>query len=63
MASIVAYTSWFFADGLGHVDSLVVQSNDAPPNVGTTLFTDLSMPILVMILLWLSCEEGTRLKS
>ena len=63
VASIVAYASWFFADGLGHVYSLVVQSNDAPSNVGTILFTDLLMPILVVILLWLSREERTRLKS
>ena len=63
VASIVAYASWFFAVGLGHVYSLVVQSNDAPSNVGTILFTDLLMPILVVILLWLSREERTRLKS
>ena len=63
MASIVAYASWFFADGLGYVYSLVGQSNDAPSNVGTILFTDLLMPILVVILLWLSREERIRLKS
>ncbi len=61
--SIVAYASWFFADGLGHVFSLVFQSNDVPSNIGTILFKDLLMPILVMILLWLSREERTRLKS
>ena len=63
LASIVAYASWLFADGLGHVYWLVVQSNDAPFNVGTILFTDLLMPILVVILLWLSREERSRLKS
>ena len=63
VASIVAYASCFFADGLGLVYSLVVQSNDAHSNVGTILFTDLVMPILVVILLWLSREERTRLKS
>nr|WP_236070293.1 DUF6790 family protein [Prochlorococcus marinus] len=62
VASIVAYASWFFVDGLGHVYLRVVQSNDAPSNVGTILFTDLLMPILVVILLWLSREERTRLK-
>ena len=62
-ASIVVYARWCFADGLGHVYWLVVQSNDAPFNVGTILFTDLLMPILVVILLWPSREERTRLKS
>ncbi|CAE20652.1 hypothetical [Prochlorococcus marinus str. MIT 9313] len=62
VASIVAYASWLVVDWLGHVSSLVVQSNDAPSNVGTILFTDLLMPILVVILLWLSREEQTRLK-
>ncbi|WP_205909574.1 MULTISPECIES: DUF6790 family protein [Prochlorococcus] len=62
VASIVAYASWLLVDGLAHVYSLVVQSNDAPSNVGTLLFTDLLMPILMVILLWLTREERTRLK-
>ncbi len=63
VASMVAYVSWFFADGLGHIYSLVVQSNHAPSNAGTVMYTDLLTPILVMILLWLSRQERYRLKS
>lgn len=63
LATMVAYGSWFFADGVGHVVSLLRDNNWAPSNVGTVLFTDLLGPILVAGLLWLSREERTRISS
>ena len=63
LATMVAYGSWFFADGVGHVVSLLRDNNWAPSNVGTVLFTDLLGPILAAVLLWLSRRERTRLKG
>lgn len=63
LAAMVAYGSWFFADGVGHAVSLLTTGNRAPSNVGTILYTDLLTPILVAVLLWLSRAERTRLKG
>ena len=54
LAAMVAYISWFFADGLGHVVALLSQDNTAPGNAGTILFTDLLMPVVVVVLLRIS---------
>ena len=54
LAAMVAYISWFFADGLGHVVARLSQDNTAPGNAGTILFTDLLMPVVVVLLLKLS---------
>lgn len=62
LASMVAYGSWFFADGLGHVVSLVLNSDRAPANAGTVLYTDLLTPLLVVVLLQLSARERWRLR-
>ena len=61
LASMVAFASWYFADGIGHVVSLVVDQNNAPSNAGTVLYTDLLTPVLVVILLWISRGERRRL--
>ncbi|MBC1262275.1 hypothetical protein FQK07_13605 [Synechococcus sp. BSF8S] len=58
LASMVAYGSWFFADGLGHVVSLVLNSDHAPANAGTVLYTDLLTPLLVVVLLQLSAGSA-----
>ncbi|KZR88963.1 hypothetical protein MITS9508_01786 [Synechococcus sp. MIT S9508] len=61
LASMVAFASWFFADGIGHVASLVVDQNNAPSNAGSVLYTDLLTPLLVLLLLWISRGERRRL--
>ena len=62
LAAMVAYGSWFFADGVGHVVSLLVDNNNAPFNAGSILYTDLLTPLLVVLLLWLSRAERYRLR-
>ena len=59
---MVAYGSWFFADGVGHVVSLLVDNNNAPFNAGSILYTDLLTPLLVVLLLSLSRAERYRLR-
>ena len=59
---MVAYSSWFFADGVGHVVSLLVDNNDAPFNAGSILSIDLLTPLFVVLLLWLSRAERYRLR-
>ena len=61
LASMVAYGSWLFADGVGHVVSLVVDQNKAASNAGAVLYTDLLTPLLVLLLLWMSRDERRRL--
>ena len=59
---MVAYGSWFFADGVSHVVSLLVDNNNAQFNAGSILYTDLLTPLLVVLLLWLSRAERYRLR-
>ena len=61
LAAMVAFSSWYFADGVGHVVSLVVDNNQAPSNAGSVLYTDLLTPVVVVVLLWLSRHERRRL--
>ena len=58
---MVAFASWFFADGIGHVASFVVDENNAPFNAGSVLYSDLLTPLLVFLLLWISRAERRRL--
>ena len=62
LAAMVAYMSWFFADGIGHIVSLVQDSNMAPSNSGSILYTDLLTPVLVLVLLLISRKEKCRLQ-
>lgn len=61
VAAMVAFSSWYFADGIGHVVSLVINNNKAPSNAGSVLYTDLLTPLLVVVMLWLSRHERRRL--
>lgn len=63
LAAMVAYGSWFFADGVGHVVSLLGSGDRAPSNAGTILYTDLLVPLFSSVLLWLSRHERTRLSG
>ena len=63
VASMVAYGSWIFADGVGHVVSLLQSGNTAVYNTGTILFTDLLMPLLAGLLVWWSREERREFKG
>jgi hypothetical protein len=62
LAAMVGYCSWFFADGVGHVVSLLVSNDVAPSNAGSVLYTDLFTPFLVVLLLWLSRKQRCRLR-
>jgi len=61
LASMVAFSSWYFADGVGHVVSRVVAENKAPSNAGSVPYTDLLTPVVVLCLLWVSRSERRRL--
>ena len=62
LAAMCAYSIWFFADGVGHVVSVVSNHDLAPSNAGVILYTDLLTPLLVVILLWISRHERHRLR-
>lgn len=52
LACLVGFTVWFGCDGLGHVYSLVAQGDRAPYNAGSTLYTDLLLPLMGWVLYW-----------
>ena len=57
LAAMCAYSSWFFADGVGHVFSIVTANDVAQANAGIVLYTDLLTPVLVIFFVWLSRQE------
>ena len=63
LAAMVAYCSCFFADGGIHLVSLVVDANNALSNVGSVLYTNLLVPELVVLLLWISRRQCSRMQG
>ena len=63
LAAMVANCSWFFADGVRHLVPLVVDANNALSNVGSVLYTNLLVPELVVLLLWISRRQCSRMQG
>lgn len=51
LATGIGFAIWFFGDGIGHIYQLYTQHNLAAYNSGSTLYTDLLLPLMVIGLL------------
>lgn len=51
MATILGFSIWILSDGVTHIIDLIKNKNDAPGNIGVPLWTDIIVPILLLILL------------
>lgn len=63
LATGIGFSVWFFGDGIGHIYQAVTAGNFAPYNVGTVLYTDLILPILTLVLLFLARPHGSVIKK
>lgn len=52
LATIVGLSIWLLGDAIGHIVDMIVNHNYAPGNVGVPLFTDVIVPIVLLVLLW-----------
>ncbi len=54
LASVIALTCWLWGAAIGHIREIVIVHNFAPGNAGSWLWTDLLVPLSLIILLFLS---------
>lgn len=54
LATGLGFAIWFFGDGIVHVSELIQRQNMAPFNSGSVLYTDLALPIICLILLYIA---------
>lgn len=50
-ATILGFSIWIFADGIHHIVEMVAENNYEPGNIGVNLFTDLIVPVVLMVAL------------
>lgn len=50
-ATILGFSIWIFADGIHHIADIVWNHNYSEGSLGISLYTDLIIPIVLMILL------------
>ena len=50
-ATIFAFAVWFLGDAAGHVYQLIAKHDHAAYNAGTTLYSDIYLPVIGIILL------------
>lgn len=51
IATILGISIWYLADAYGHIRDMLVNHNYAPGNAGAPLYTDICLPIFLIILM------------
>lgn len=51
MATILGFSIWIFADGITHIYDAFANNNFAEGNIGGVLITDITIPVILVILL------------
>ena len=55
-ATIIGFSIWIISDGLQHLYKALNEQNLSSGNIGVPLWTDLIVPIILLILLKLYCK-------
>ncbi len=50
LATILGISIWLLGDGIGHIADMILHHNYSPGNVGVPLYTDIIVPIALLIL-------------
>ncbi|MFC3227306.1 DUF6790 family protein [Marinibaculum pumilum] len=58
VAAVVAVTCFLWGAAGGHVYQMVAHDNYAPGNAGVVFFTDIGVPLIGLVLLWLLYRTG-----
>lgn len=62
LAAAIAAIVWYWGDAIGHIRQMIVAKNFAPGNAGSWFWTDVLVPILLIVCLaivWRQNKEGT----
>ena len=63
LAAAIAGTVWYWGDAVGHVRQMVVANNYAPGNAGPWFWTDVIVPLLLVVLLFVVWQQEKRAAS
>ncbi len=50
LATILGLSIWLLGDAIGHIADLIYNHNDTPGNIGVPLYTDIIVPVILLIL-------------
>jgi hypothetical protein len=53
IATILGFSIWILGDGVHHFTKWLLAGNNTPGNIGVPLYTDIVIPILLLVLLYL----------
>jgi hypothetical protein len=56
-ATCLGFSIWIFSDGIAHLSDMVRHGNYAPGNIGIPLYTDILVPVVLVVLLVLHLRE------
>lgn len=56
MATIIGFSIWIISDGIHHLYKAIAEKNLSPGNIGVPLWTDIIVPIVLLVLLRLYCK-------
>jgi hypothetical protein len=56
-ATIIGFSVWILSDGIHHLYIAAMENNLSPGNIGVPLWTDILVPIILLILLILYCKN------
>jgi hypothetical protein len=60
LATVIGNAVWQLGDAIGHIQQIIVADNWAPNNAGTTLYTDIAIPIVLIALLAVARRRTPR---
>lgn len=60
MATILGFSIWILSDGVTHIIDMVKNDNYAPGNIGVPLWTDILVPVILLILLFFYMKQVWR---
>lgn len=50
LATIIGISIWLFGDGIGHIADAIMHQNYTPGNIGVPLYTDIIVPVILVVL-------------
>lgn len=63
IATVLGFSIWILSDGIQHLFHYFVRGNDTAGNIGVPLWTDILVPIFLLILLFLYRRENSQSQS
>jgi hypothetical protein len=62
LAAVIAGVVWYWGDAIGHVRQMIVAHNYAPGNAGSWFWTDVIVPLLLVVCTWNVWQQQRKAK-